>query len=279
MSAADTLVPNNAVAKGPGILFRNTIGGLLPGGQATISNKALTSNVATVTAAGHTVSVGDVVSVALTVPDAVFDGDHIVTAITSSTISWAKTNANVASATAVGTVIGGTGPAGVVVGGVFVDAWPSSWVPYGVTRDGSQFSYEITTEDVIVAEYQDPIETDETGRAIGVAFDLAQVTDLAYLSAFGGGTSTLVSGTGATRLTKVAPPKLGESVDTMIGWQSQDKTQRTFFYECKQAGNVQWSNNKAPNYQSFPLTYKVTQPDTGDPFNIYLAGDDRVVLA
>ena len=63
---------------------------------ATITNKALTNNVATLTtSASHTYRVGDRVAVAGV--DATFDGTFAITAVTSNTFSYAKTAANVAS--------------------------------------------------------------------------------------------------------------------------------------------------------------------------------------
>lgn len=63
---------------------------------ATVTNKALTNNVATLTTAEtHTYRVGDVVIVAGV--DATFDGTYPITAVTTNTFSYAKTAANVAS--------------------------------------------------------------------------------------------------------------------------------------------------------------------------------------
>ena len=68
----------------------------------TVSNKALTSNVATLTTStAHTFSVGDIAVV--TGVDATFNGTHYVVAVpTSTTFTFAKTNANVTSAAASG---------------------------------------------------------------------------------------------------------------------------------------------------------------------------------
>ncbi len=63
---------------------------------STITNKALTNNVATLTTADpHTYRVGDSVTVAGV--DATFDGTFAITAVTTNTFSYAKTAANVAS--------------------------------------------------------------------------------------------------------------------------------------------------------------------------------------
>lgn len=70
----------------------------------TISNKALTSNVATLTtSAAHGYAVG--YSVTVSGVGAPFDGTYTITAVPSSTtFSYAKTNANVTSAAATGSV-------------------------------------------------------------------------------------------------------------------------------------------------------------------------------
>lgn len=78
----------------------------LPGtSQATVSNKALTSNIATITtSAAHGFIPGQSVTIALSPGDAVFDGvQTIATVPTATTFTFAKTNANVASTAAAGT--------------------------------------------------------------------------------------------------------------------------------------------------------------------------------
>ena len=75
------------------------------GGDArTITNKVLTTNVATLTtSAPHGIEVGD--TVVVDCDDNVFDGTFVVTVVGSTTtFSYAKTNANVTSAAATGTV-------------------------------------------------------------------------------------------------------------------------------------------------------------------------------
>jgi len=62
----------------------------------SISNKALTSNVATLTSTAHGFEVGD--TVAVTGVDATFNGTFAITAKTADTFSYAKTATNVTSA-------------------------------------------------------------------------------------------------------------------------------------------------------------------------------------
>jgi hypothetical protein len=75
-------------------------------GDIAITNIALTSNVATVTIGAHTLVVGQVVEVK-NCSNAVFNGVYTLTAVDATTISYARTNANVTSASATGTVTNG----------------------------------------------------------------------------------------------------------------------------------------------------------------------------
>lgn len=62
-----------------------------------VTNKVLTSNVATLTLAGtHTMVVGDTVVITL-MSNSVFNGTYTITAVAATTISYARVNANIAS--------------------------------------------------------------------------------------------------------------------------------------------------------------------------------------
>jgi hypothetical protein len=65
-----------------------------------ITNKALTSNVATLTSTAHTFTVG--MQVVVTGVDATFNGEYRITAVTANTFSYAKTATDVTSTAATG---------------------------------------------------------------------------------------------------------------------------------------------------------------------------------
>jgi len=69
----------------------------------TVTNKALTSNVATLTIGTHQVAVGQTITV--TGVDATFNGTFVVTAVSGTTVSYAKVASNVTSTASGGTVI------------------------------------------------------------------------------------------------------------------------------------------------------------------------------
>lgn len=80
------------------------VGGIR-GGVSTksVTNKALTSNVATLTVGAHDYIVGD--EVVVSGVDATFNGTFTLTAVAATTISYAKTASDVASTSATGSVV------------------------------------------------------------------------------------------------------------------------------------------------------------------------------
>ena len=75
-------------------------------GNLAISNVALTTNVATITlSAAHTMLVGEVVTVGCSNP--LVNGTFTITAVTSTTFSYASVQSNITSASATGTVTNG----------------------------------------------------------------------------------------------------------------------------------------------------------------------------
>jgi hypothetical protein len=80
-----------------------SVGGIRGGVSVkNVTNKALTSNVATLTVGAHDYIVGD--SVVVAGVDATFNGTYTLTAVAATTISYAKTASDVASTSATGTV-------------------------------------------------------------------------------------------------------------------------------------------------------------------------------
>jgi hypothetical protein len=76
-------------------------------GNIAITNVALTSNVAVVTVGSHPFQVGDNISVQ-GCGNTVFNGNFKVTARTGTTVSYARTNANIASGADTGNLTNGT---------------------------------------------------------------------------------------------------------------------------------------------------------------------------
>lgn len=111
---------------------------LYGGGSANISNKALTSNVATLTATGHPFSVGQQVIIADV--DSTFNGTYIITATTVNTFSYAKVHANVASAAASGMAV--VNPDNVLFVGWFQTESDNTAADMAITvKSGATFTF------------------------------------------------------------------------------------------------------------------------------------------
>lgn len=149
----------------------------------TVTNKALTGNVATLTIGAHTLVVGDAIAVALNPPDPVFDAipagtSLAITAVTATTISYARTNPNVASVAAAGTVLG---PVYLNTGG-----------------QGRGMGYNAATNHLLIASYAnfDPmiaILDANTGAYVGKLQTAAVVTNAQCTTATLPGTCTLTT--------------------------------------------------------------------------------------
>jgi hypothetical protein len=84
--------------------YGSTPGGLWGGGSASIINKVLTSNTATLTtSAPHNFEVGQ--SVVVAISDSAFDGTYVILATTSNTFTYHKVHADVGSTAASGLAV------------------------------------------------------------------------------------------------------------------------------------------------------------------------------
>lgn len=173
--------------------------------------------------------------------------------------------------------LGTAEPAHTVSGSVFTDAWPAAWVVLGATEEGHSFSWTTSTETIEVAEFLDPIKYVETGRTGSVAFALASVTLQNLKRALNGGTVTATGGgaTPGTELTTFTPAALGASTRCMVGWESQDSTERLVAYQCFNTGTVEIARRKGAAKATIPVEYALEVPANGTPFKYLTAGTAR----
>jgi hypothetical protein len=165
-------------------------------------------------------------------------------------------------------------PANTVAGSVFTDPWPGAWLLLGATDKGSEFAYELSTDNVEVAESLDPVAYVSTGRASGMSFDLANVHATNMKRAMNGGTLT-VTGSGGTTLSKLTPPDVGAEVRAMIGWESQDNTERLIGYQSFQIGKLAVNRRKGSDKALLACEFRFEKPSAGAPFDYWTAGTVR----
>ena len=160
----------------------------------SVSNKALTSNVATLTtSATHGFAVGDIAVV--TGVDATFNGTHYVTGVpTTTTFTFAKENANVTSASATGSV-------SVSLQRRFA----------AVSRDASdgviKFIKDITTKPTSTINFSEAGSSYATIKVGGAEIGSVTNTEIGYLSGVTSSIQTQISArlTTATAASTYAP--------------------------------------------------------------------------
>jgi hypothetical protein len=165
-------------------------------------------------------------------------------------------------------------PANTVVGSVFTDAWPGAWLPWGVTREGHEFQYNVETDTIQAAEYFDPLVIVTTGRAAQIAFEVMVISATTMKRALNGGTAA-TSGAGTTLLTTVTPPAAGAEARAMVGWESQDSTERLIMEQAFNAGTLTIARRKGADNAGISLEFHAELPASGFPFISYYAGAAR----
>jgi hypothetical protein len=143
-----------------------------------------------------------------------------------------------------------------------VDAWPSGWVPLGYTDEGSSFSYELSTDNVEVAEELDILARVTTGRDASVEFALAEITKKNLSIAFNGGMVV-----GDAMAWTYEPPALGSEVRVMLGWDANPTVAsndlRIIFRRCLQGGSIGLENRKGATKSTISANFQLEKPLDG----------------
>lgn len=147
--------------------------------------------------------------------------------------------------------------------------WPVAWTPLGYTDEGSNFVFESSFEDVVVAEELDPIEIVQTARTATVNFALAEVTAANMQRAFNGGDIVTAAG-----VVSFEPPDSSEvPTPVMLGWESADGLERWVFRRTIQVGTVDIARKRAPDKATLPMSFRCTKPAGAATFKFMHAED------
>ena len=167
-------------------------------------------------------------------------------------------------------------PTNTVSGAKFTDTWASAgaWLPWGVTREGHEFQYTVETDTISGAEYYDPLQIVTTGRAAQISFECMTIIKSTMARALNGA-SVQQSGSGDTLLTTITPPAIGAETRCMIGWESNDNTERLVMEQAFQAGTLTISRRKGADNAGLTMEFHAELPSDGFPFIHYLAGATR----
>lgn len=153
-------------------------------------------------------------------------------------------------------------PLGTTEPSASTDAWPAGWVSLGYTDDGSNFTYDISTDNVEVAEELDILARVTTGRDASVEVALAEITKKNLTIAFNGG---IIAGDGL--LWTFEPPDLGSETRIMLGWDANpvvaSNDLRIIFRQCFQGGSVGLENKKGAAKQTITSKFQLEKPVSG----------------
>ncbi len=141
----------------------------------------------------------------------------------------------------------------------------------GSTEEGSEFSYEITSDPIEVAESLDPLFYKTTGRNGTVSFAMAENTVRNLTLAFNGGT-VATYGTGATAGFSYEPPEPGQEVARVLVFESEDGEERWVFKQVTQGGSVSVARRKGADKATIPVEFRLERPvDGSQPFKAFYA--------
>lgn len=141
-------------------------------------------------------------------------------------------------------------------------ALPVAWLEIGYTSEGSEISYEMSTEPVEVAESLDPLFYRTNSRSGTVNFAMAENTTRNLTLAFNGGTVTS-TGTAPNVVWTYEPPAPGTEVRRMLLWESEDRTERWVIRQVYQTGAVGIARRKGSEYATLPVEFAIEAPATG----------------
>lgn len=148
-------------------------------------------------------------------------------------------------------------------------AWNAAWKEIGYTDEGSELAFDLTWDDVTVAEEVDPVGQVLKERVTSVSFAMAEVTVRNLRIALNGGTIT--SGTG---IQTYVPPAASAEGFLAIGFESDDAQERWVFRKTKQSGKVALKRRKGADKTVIPVTMKVFKPTGLDPWK-WIAANSR----
>jgi hypothetical protein len=172
--------------------------------------------------------------------------------------------------------LGSSLPTNTVSGSIFTDTWDTvgGWFLLGVTKEGHEFSYAVETDQITAAEYFDPLAVVTTGRTVQMKFELQIINMTTVRRMLNGGTLS-TSGAGATLLSSYTPPAPGGELRCMLGWESQDNTERLVMEQAFQTGTLTIARKKGADNATLPVEFTAEIPASGFPYKHFGAGVSR----
>lgn len=130
-----------------------------------------------------------------------------------------------------------------------------AFILLGNTVDGSTFTYQIQTADLMIEESYVATAVAATGVTETLAFNLADYTANHLNAAFNNGIVASPSGNAS-----VTAPALNNETRLSIVWVSDDGLERWYWRKCINTGSVALARRKAPNVTTIAFNMRVEDP-------------------
>jgi hypothetical protein len=102
-----------------------------------------------------------------------------------------------------------------------------------------------------------------------------QIINLTLIKKMLNGGTLTTSGSGATLLSTYTPAAPGAEVRCMLGWESQDNTERLLMEQAFQTGTLTIARKKGADNATLPVEFTAEVPASGFPYRHYGAGTAR----
>lgn len=159
----------------------------------------------------------------------------------------------------------------------------TDFVSVGYTDEGATLVFNRESEDVEVAEEDNPVKRVGTKVGVSLQFSAAGINETNISAAMAGGTWSTVGGTGATQVRKFAPPSPSQQVRRIWAHVGQDLDEIFVVYQGYQTGEITMNRRKGAQKASlsgFNIVGEVPDPLISlDVWNYFYAGTWAAPLA
>lgn len=166
-------------------------------------------------------------------------------------------------------------PALVAAASKFTSSF-TGWSSVGYTEEGATLVFNRESEDVEVAEEDNPLKRVGTKVGVSLQFSAAGANELNFQLMNAGGTWSTVGGTGATQVRKYAPPQPKDQIRHAWAHIGQDGDEIFVIYQGYQSGEITVQRRKGAQkaaLSGFNVIAEVPDPVVSvDVWNYFYAG-------
>lgn len=138
------------------------------------------------------------------------------------------------------------------------DPWPTDWTPPGATTEGLTFGFSRDSNDIVIEEQPNPVDTRTNGLEFTMDVTLSEDTIETMRIAYGGGVVTTVAAT-ATAHGYQDFRIADEMEDFAFGFEGENQfnlPRRVVVPVVKSVGDIQTAYRRADSQRSYEVSFK-----------------------